>query len=96
MDGYTECAWTGYEGTWKPANYVFQKSPYSMLKKLEDFEKYLHSYDAIIPVIQKQDRPTQIKMMKLIAKMFEIELGWDATPSQLSQALLRATGKWKD
>lgn len=43
---------------------------------------YLTSYDAIIPLCRKV-RPDLILAINL-------------TPSQLSEALLRATGKWKD
>jgi hypothetical protein len=55
---------------------------------------YLTSYDAIIPLIQKQNN-----MGGLYAVMSEylnrIQINWwyDATPSQLLDALLLATGK---
>jgi len=57
---------------------------------------YLTSYDAIIPLLQKQTRNVQVRMMKLIAELFGEELGWEVTTQQLCEALLRATGKWKD
>lgn len=55
---------------------------------------YLHSYDAIIPVIQKQD-------MAYVFCLWDGEGLEEAkmvvpTPSQLCQALLRASGRWYD
>lgn len=55
---------------------------------------YLHSYDAIIPLIQKQPRMVIDSVWSLLSDdMIE---KWQETPAQLSEALLRATGKWKD
>ena len=51
---------------------------------------YLTSYDAIIPVIQKQ--PLEVRQR--IAASGPIS--FMVTPAQLSEALLRATGKWKE
>jgi len=56
---------------------------------------YLTSYDAIIPLIQKQSDDIKGKI-----DMDIFELGYnhsfDPTPAQLCEALLRATEKWKD
>ena len=65
--------------------------------ELKDFN-YLTSYDAIIPLIQRQDANTK----GLIYYHFNTDQSWtqqaidmlDATPSQLSEAILRATGRW--
>lgn len=57
---------------------------------------YPESFDAIIPLIRKQSRQIQIRMMKLMAKIFGKEIGWEASPSQLSEALLRAHGLWEE
>lgn len=51
---------------------------------------YPTSYDAIIPLIQKQDRHTKLKVEDQI---FDLGCVYDATPSQLLDALLVATGK---
>jgi len=61
---------------------------------------YLTSYDAIIPLIQKQNVPT-ITRISLNLSMAQNgtakAFAWlKATPSQLCEALLRATGKWKE
>lgn len=56
------------------------------------FPDYLHSYDAIISVIQKQDSTVQSLVYSALHELFF----WEYTPAQLCQALLRATGKWKD
>jgi len=59
---------------------------------------YLTSYDAIIPLIQKQDKATQTRMVVAMtvaqnntARFFDF---LNRTPAQLGEALLRATGKW--
>lgn len=73
---------------------------------------YLHSYDAIIPLIQKQPWPTlcevaiqsriidQKRFADAVPTMDNLE-GWCALmflaqPTQLCEALLRAVGKWKE
>lgn len=72
---------------------------------------YLDSYDAIIPLIQKQEwdvkcevaiqlRIAKQKTLVMVPTMDNLE-GWCvvmlcATPAQLCEALLRATGKWKE
>ena len=71
----------------------------TFFRKLPD---YLYSRDAIIPVIEKCcDANQSIKvaflntlrsLVKLRASDFDMIV---ATPPQLSEALLRATGKWK-
>lgn len=64
-----------------------------------DLPRYLTSYDAIIPLIQKQ--PKYVK--EAVAAPWWTEFNTDisdmvdmlnATPFQLCEALLRATGKW--
>jgi len=60
---------------------------------------YLTSYDAILPLVQNQPH-------HIIACIYDDmrDEGWtdgvvrllNFTPSQLCEALLRATGKWKD
>lgn len=74
-------------------------------RKLPD---YLTSYDAIIPLIQKQldtvfncflDNLCIIKNSddaEMDGSYSELRMMWMATPTQLCEALLRATGKWKD
>lgn len=58
---------------------------------------YLTSYDAIIPLIQKQSEDmveiVHYELLRLLATHYLILL---ATPAQLCEALLRATGKWKE
>jgi hypothetical protein len=58
---------------------------------------YITSYDCIIPLIQKQ--PVEIKQAihKLVFELIAFKSHrFDATPSQLAKAMLRATGKWKE
>lgn len=49
--------------------------------------RYLTSYDAIIPLIQKQP-------LDVIADVMVRVSLHNTTPAQLAEALLRATGKW--
>lgn len=53
------------------------------------YKSYLSSYDAIIPLIQKQSADTDYRFLKELDKM----CWWDYTPSQLADALLLASGK---
>lgn len=52
---------------------------------------YLTSYDAIIPLIQKQPYEVKCNMWNHLDAESDL---WDATPQQLCEALLRATNKW--
>ena len=58
---------------------------------------YLTSRDAIVSVIEKQPPKVLHQMYKHLCDWFDGESpeNWiKATPSQLCEALLRATGKW--
>ncbi len=63
-----------------------------------DVKPYLTSYEAIIPLIQRQDVPTITRIsLKLSIAQNETAKAYawlKATPAQLCEALLRATGKW--
>lgn len=63
-------------------------------KKFERLPQYLTSYDAIIPLIQKQD--IDVRLAVQISTSTDTGCFIDATPAQLCEALLRATGKWKE
>lgn len=61
------------------------------------FKPYLTSYDAIIPLIQKQPKEVQWGAWQFVADEASPFLDtFNATPTQLCEALLRATGKWKE
>lgn len=49
------------------------------------------SYDAILPLIQKQDDELKLGVEHWCACYHP----YDATPRQLCEALLKATGKWE-
>ena len=70
----------------------------STLHDCNFFTQYLTSYDAIIPLIQKQDGETKNLVEDYIeeCQTMKTSFWYDATPSQLCEALLRATGKGKD
>lgn len=55
---------------------------------------YLTSRDAIVPVIEKQSDTIQLKIYNYLDRVAK----WTflATAPQLCEALLRATGKWKE
>jgi hypothetical protein len=57
---------------------------------------YLTSYDAIIPLIQRQPRKIIVAMEDHFEEHMKDWLWLKLTPSQLTEALLRATGKWKE
>ena len=66
----------------------------------EQLPHYTTSYDAIIPLIQKQEYAIRAD----IFESFACDTSWTehalmmlgSTPLQLCEALLRATGKWKE
>lgn len=62
--------------------------------RFDELPNYLTSYDAIIPLIQKQDwkirNEIECKLLDNIGSVVE------STPTQLCEALLRSVGKWKD
>ena len=55
--------------------------------------KDLISYDAIIPLVQKQDDDVCEEMENYLLDLFPTISLWQATPTQLCDALLVATGK---
>jgi predicted oxidoreductase len=61
------------------------------VRSFNDLPNYLTSYDAIILLIQKQPRQI-INKISLWKELFVIM----STPAQLSEALIRAHGLWKE
>jgi hypothetical protein len=81
-----------------------QKLEYTM--RIFGIPNYRTSYDAIIPLIQKWSKVTPHHKQEFVSELTDI-LGMSgcdlttfcyivSTPAQLCEALLRATGKWKD
>jgi hypothetical protein len=62
--------------------------------KSDNMQCYLTSYDAIIPLIQKQSDVVKFRVLDSPDFMFICMRIINTTPAQLSEALLRATGKW--
>lgn len=61
----------------------------------------LNSHDAILPVVLKQELETQVKVVSFFISDTQDNIGdmlslLEATPRQLAEALLRATGKWAE
>ena len=73
---------------------------YAKLSGKELIPPYLTSLDAIVPVIEKQDDNTRRKISSLLSTKEAFKGAicdyFFQTASNLSEALLRATGKWKD
>ena len=87
---------------WEWYKYIPSGIPYAVrdlkadgVKYLSDFENLLASYDAIIPLIQKQDEKTKRLFIGRLDFIKAKHFPWDATPHQLADALLVATGKMK-
>ena len=80
LDGWTFDPSVGY---WRDENGYAHGS--------SDPLPYTTSYDAIIPLINKQLVGIQISTMENLHIIY-----WNATPPQLAEALLKAHGLWKD
>ena len=107
LDGWLRNTALDYVCLTCPGNETVKRIMWSKGQKScceDDFERYLTSRDAIIPVIEKQ--PRNIKQ-SFIAYLWDTLSGDDvpniryceaicATPRQLCEALLRANGKWID
>jgi hypothetical protein len=58
---------------------------------------YTTSWDAIVPVIEKQPSHTKSEIYGWLVKWWS-QLGWSelSTPEQFCEAILRSTRKWKE
>lgn len=81
---------TGYNGR----NHPFQT--FDDVIKHAGVKDYLHSYDAIIPLVQKQTMDVKLCIERWLGDSGGSCFYYDITPSQLSEALLRACGKWAE
>ncbi len=96
LDGYSHLETSGPWHTWCGAD---------LTGEAYTIPDYLTSYNAIIPLIQKQPKDVQLDFMVCLLNLLNLEVNdmvscWSlmkllqATPAQLCEALLRATGKW--
>ncbi len=70
------------------------KGDWNMQMLLDEHKNYSTSYNAIIPLIQKQDDDVMLKIEDALGDYLMKSCFWyRATPSQLLDALLVATGK---
>lgn len=78
------------DGWWSPDN----RGPFREREMAYDngFYKAITSYDAIMPVIQKQTDDIKTDIVEYLYEMGDRQL--DRTPAQLCEALLRSVGKW--
>jgi hypothetical protein len=62
-----------------------------------DLPKYLTSYDAILPVMQKQPSEIQWKALRDIHKTdSSYPKTFSMTPAEICEALLKATNRWTE
>jgi len=59
-------------------------------------ENYLESYNAIIPLIQKQSTGIRLQVFVRLQESTNSAALFLSTTTQLCEALLRSVGKWKD
>jgi len=87
--------WTGVQ--YNSAEKGFQKMigihPANQSRQYELCKPYLTSYDAIIPLIQKLDDCAKVRVEDCLESIMQTCYWFDATPSQLCDAALVATGK---
>ena len=60
---------------------------------------YTDSYDAIIPLVQKQPREILVRVVLSFKGQNDVSrmVDWlQYTPEQLADALIKAVGKWKE
>lgn len=79
-DFFKQCS--GYFGCWRAKSKDWNYTPIS---------QYLTSYDAIIPLIQKQEYATRCLIQRELASTLWIE-GVLKKPTELADALLKAKG----
>lgn len=83
-------SWKSKDGRYRNFNQGLSEEH---LVKITD---YLTSYDAIIPLIQKQDGEIRMTVVDYLTDVVGYGCILDATPAQLCEALLRATNKWSE
>lgn len=100
LDGAHQGHWTEYATTSASAAEVISGRmwsdsgwTYANGQVHSNHPHYLTSYDAILPLIQKQDGNMRLCMFN---QYFQDVGVYKETPAQLCEALLRATGKWKE
>ena len=85
---------------WRPNPYVglYQPTlrPECNINQKFKLPRFLTSYDAIIPLLQKQSMEVREAVCKWLGLKHDYCAWISATPTQLAEALLRATGLWED
>ncbi len=79
------------DGRWS-IQFPYQPEGHQAFEQIKYLPCYLTSYDAIIPLIQKQPKEIRLKMFEEKADRVSIM----TTPEQLADALIKAVGKWKE
>jgi len=79
------------DGWWSPDN----RGPFTEREMFYDANRNgsWNSYDATIPLVQKLNVEVQTEIMRLLIKLTGDFFQWNATPSQLCDAVLVVTGK---
>lgn len=92
LDGW-KCHPTGPTGR----DLKFNHSDGRCVRSWKDLLRYTTSYDAIMPLIQKQDKETKYEFYEHFRKLVgSYNYSIDATPLQLATALIKAKGLWKN
>ena len=91
LDGWERFeAWESFCGRW----YVNTER---QSVAMDDYlPAYLTSYDAIIPLLQNQSMDVREAVCKCLGLKHDYCAWISATPTQLAEVLLRATGLWED
>jgi hypothetical protein len=95
LDGWdeTKYSWVHPSGS----HYSKTANNGRVIPDLDILPRYNTSYDAIIPLIQKQSELTKVNTWDWLRyRLTKHVCPFDYTPAQLCEALLRATGKWKE
>lgn len=88
LDGFKCCC---KDGKWDESHGDFNCEVHG-----DNTRWYLTSYDAIIPLIQKQPPVTAERLWKWIQCNVTTLYPYDLTAEQLSDALIKAHGKWEE
>jgi len=111
LDGWTNIPMFGGSGFWYQnfSELTRDSAEHGTLKGAHaeyQLPPYLTSRDAIVPVIEKQEYNIQLRFARALAKICDADRWHEkenyamqilkSIPCQLCEALLRATGRWKD
>lgn len=106
LDGWRMTYQVAEDNKW-PTRKSWITDPCGKAQMIHNIPDYLHSRDALQSVLEKFDFQTWYKLNDILCPMLNVKTEFDnttgivigvlmATPAQLAEAILRATGKWRD